>query len=152
MLRVQKRLASQVLNCSPKRVVFDTLRLDEIKQAITKHDIRLLVGDGAISEKPVHSISKVRARKIKFQKTKGRRKGPGSRKGTFNARVGIKHQWMNTVRVQRAFLKELITKSLITRKAYRELYLKSKGGYFRSRRHIKLFLAEHDEMLAKRKK
>jgi large subunit ribosomal protein L19e len=149
MLRVQKRLASYVLNCSPSRVWFDEDRLDDIKQAITKHDIRLLVGDGAIREKPVISISKVRVRKLKVQKSKGRRKGPGTRKGKFNARVNIKDTWMIKVRVQRDFLKELVEKKIITRKAYRELYLKSKGGYFRSKRHIKLFLEEHDEMLEK---
>jgi large subunit ribosomal protein L19e len=146
MLRVQKRLAAQVLDCSQKRVIFDNDRLDDIKQAITKHDIRLLVGDGAIREKPMASISRVRARKLKVQKSKGRRKGPGTRKGKTNARVDFKDQWMSRVRVQRDFLKELVTKNLITRKAYRELYLKSKGGYFRSKRHIKLFLDEHDEM------
>ncbi len=147
MLRVQKRLASQVLNCSPKRVWFDNDRLDDIKQAITKHDIRLLVGDGAIREKPMNSTSKVRVRKLKIQKSKGRRKGPGTKKGKVNARLDFKNLWMVKVRVQREFLKELVTKKIITRTAYRELYLKSKGGYFRSKRHIKLFLEEHDEML-----
>ncbi|GIU69289.1 MAG: 50S ribosomal protein L19e [Candidatus Woesearchaeota archaeon] len=148
MLRVQKRLASQVLNCSPKRVWFDNDRLDDIKQAITKHDIRLLVGEGAIKEKPTRSTSKVRVRKLKLQKSKGRRKGEGTRKGTLNARINLKEQWMKKLRVQRTFLKELVSKKIITRKAYRELYLKSKGGYFRSKRHIKLFLEEHDEMLS----
>jgi len=149
MLRVQKRLASQVLNCSPKRVWFDEDRLEDIKQSITKHDIRLLVGDGAIKEKPKNSTSKVRVRKLKIQKSKGRRKGPGSRKGKINARVNVKNQWMIKVRVQRNFIKELVDKKIITRTAYRQLYLKSKGGYFRSKRHIKLFLDEHDEMLEK---
>ncbi|MGV8150988.1 MAG: 50S ribosomal protein L19e [Candidatus Woesearchaeota archaeon] len=152
MLRVQKRLAAQVLNCSKNRVCFDADRLDDIKQAITKHDIRLLVGDGAITEKAVNATSKVRVRKLKIQKSKGRRKGPGTKKGKYNARVNIKEQWMNTVRVQRDFIKELVTKKIITRKAYRELYLKSKGGYFRSKRHIKLFIDEHDEMLVKNEK
>lgn len=147
MLRVQKRLAAQVLNCSPKRVWFDEDRLEDIKQAITKHDIRLLVGDGAIKEKPMNSTSQVRTRKLKIQKRKGRRKGPGSKKGKYNARVNTKDTWMNKVRVQRQFLKELALKKIITRTAFRELYLKSKGGYFRSRRHIKLFLEEHEEML-----
>lgn len=147
MLRVQKRIASQILNCSPKRVWFDNERLDDIKQAITKHDIRLLIGDGAIKEKPVKSISKVRVRKLKLQKSKGRRKGEGTRKGTLNARINFKRRWMEKIRIQREFLKELVSKNVITKKAYRELYLKSKGGYFRSKRHIKLFLDEHDEML-----
>jgi len=146
-LKVQKRLAAQILNCSPKRVIFDNDRLEDIKQAITKRDLRLLVGDGAIREHPMNATSKVRVRKLKIQKSKGRRKGPGSKKGSFHARFKSKMVWMNNIRVQRAFLKLLATKKIITGKAYRELYLKSKGGYFRSKRHIKLFLAEHEEML-----
>jgi large subunit ribosomal protein L19e len=148
-LKVQKRLAAQIFECSPKRVVFDNDRLDDIKQAITKRDLRLLVGDGAISMSPMNVTSRFRARKLKVQKSKGRRKGPGSRKGKFNTHFDSKLVWMNKVRFQRAFLRLLVSKGIITRKAYRELYLRSKGGYFRSKRHIKLFLQEHDEMLAK---
>ena len=147
-LKVQKRLAAQILGCSPKRVVFNNDRLDDIKQAITKRDLRLLIGDGAIAGRPMNATSKFRVRKLKVQKSKGRRKGPGSRKGSFNSRFKSKLVWMNNIRVQRAFLSLLVSKNIITRKAYRKLYLMSKGGYFRSKRHIKLFLEEHDELLA----
>lgn len=146
-LKVQKRLAAQIFGCSPKRVVFNEDNLEDIKQAITKRDLRLLIGEGAISKKPMNATSKFRVRKIKQQKRKGRRKGPGSRKGSFNSRFHIKATWMSTLRVQRDFLKLLLSKNIITRKAYRELYLKSKGGYFRSKRHVKVYLEEHDEML-----
>ena len=30
----------------------------------------------------------------------------------------------------------------ITKSDYRELYLKSKGGFFRSKRHLKMFIEE----------
>jgi large subunit ribosomal protein L19e len=146
-LKVQKRLAAQILNCSPGRVTFDNDRLEDIKQAITKRDLKLLIGDGAITKKPGNFTSKFRARKLAVQKSKGRRKGPGTKKGKFGARFKPKLTWMRLVRVQRAFLRLLLEKNIITRQAYRELYLKSKGGYFRSRRHIKLFLEEHDNML-----
>jgi len=36
----KKRLAAAVLQCSEKRVVFNTERLSEIKEAITKYDIK----------------------------------------------------------------------------------------------------------------
>jgi len=39
-------------------------------------------------------------------------------------------------------LGELKDRKIIDDKLYRELYSKSKGGFFRSRRHIKLFLEE----------
>ena len=146
-LKVQKRLAAQILDCSPKRVVFDNDRLEDIKQAITKRDLKLLVGDHAISMAPKNATSKFRVRKLKIQKSKGRRKGAGSKKGSFNSRFDIKMVWMRNLRVQRAFLLLLVSKNIISRLAYRELYLKSKGGYFRSKRHIKLYLEEHDELL-----
>jgi len=146
-LKVQKRLSSQLFGCSPDRVVFDNDRLEDIKQAITKRDLRLLIGDGAISKKAGNFTSRVRARKLALQKRKGRRDGPGSRKGKFASRFKPKETWMNNIRVQREFIKLLLDNGIITRLAYRELYLKSKGGYFRSRRHIKLYLQDHKDLL-----
>jgi large subunit ribosomal protein L19e len=142
-LKVQKRIAAQVLGCSPKRVIFDNEALDDIKAAITKRDIRLLIGAGAISSKPVKGVSRVRARKIKVQKSKGRQKGPGSRKGKYDTHFKSKLFWMNNIRFQRAFLKEISEKDIIDRKTYRDLYLKAKGGFFRSKRHIKIYIEEH---------
>ena len=146
-LKVQKRLAAQIMNCGSDRVIFDNDRLEDIKQAITKRDLKLLIGDGAIRKHPGNFTSKFHARKIAAQKRKGRRSGPGTKKGKFGARFKPKETWMHLVRVQREFLRLLLEKNIITRQAYRELYLKSKGGYFRSRRHIKLYLEEHEEML-----
>ena len=71
-LKVQKRLSSDVLDCSPKRVVFDESSLSEIKEAITKDDIRGLVQQGVIRKTPKYSTSRVRARQRHVQKTKGR--------------------------------------------------------------------------------
>ena len=45
MLKPQKRIAAQVLKCSPKKIVFDTEKLSEIKEAITKQDIKTLITD-----------------------------------------------------------------------------------------------------------
>jgi large subunit ribosomal protein L19e len=146
-LKVQKRLASQILNCSPDRVVFNDDRLEDIKQAITNRDLRLLIGDGAISKKAGNFTSKFRARKLAVQKRKGRRSGAGNMKGKATARANPKEAWMNRIRVQRVFVLLLLNKKIITRAAYRELYLKCKGGYFRSRRHIKLYLQDHDGLL-----
>ena len=73
-LRIQKRLAAQILKCSEKRILFDSSRLDEIKEAITKADIRGLIAIKAITKKPVKGISKVRVRKRKRQRSKGRQR------------------------------------------------------------------------------
>jgi large subunit ribosomal protein L19e len=147
ILKLQKRLAATVLNCSPKRVVFDPARLEDIKEAITKTDIRLLVGEGAISERPERGVSRFRANKRKRQKSKGLRKGEGSRKGKATARRPKKQAWMDRIRAQRKFLKYLKENSLLKPGAFKELYVKSKGGFFRSIKHIKLHIHEHELML-----
>ncbi len=141
-MNLQKRLAAQLLKCSPQRVIFDTSKLAEIKDAITKFDIRGLINKGIISKRPVQNTSRFHARKIKIQKKRERRKGSGSRKGRFAARADEKFVWMNIVRAQRSFLKKLKSKKLITLADCKMLYAKSKGGYFRSVQHLKLFINE----------
>lgn len=147
-MNLQKRLAAQLLKCSYQRVVFDTSKLAEIKDAITKFDIRGLINKGIISKRPVQGISKFHARKIKVQKRHERRKGSGSRKGRFAARADEKFVWMNSVRAQRSFLKRLKSKKLISLGDCKMLYAKSKGGYFRSVQHLKLFI--NDQGLIKK--
>ena len=79
----------------------------------------------------------------KSQKAKGRQRGQGSRKGRDSARQDPKEVWMAKTRLQRAFIKELKSKDLIGSVGFRELYLKIKGGFFRNKRHIKLYMEEH---------
>ena len=143
-LDTQKRIAADVLKCSTKRVRFDPEALESISEAITKEDIRVLIKDGAIQKQPVKGQSRVRANKRLVQKRKGRRSGPGSHKGKKTARLPSKKDWMNRVRAQRNLLKDLRESGEISRKDYRDLYAKSKGGFFRSRRHINLFIDEHN--------
>jgi large subunit ribosomal protein L19e len=141
-LQLQKRLAADVLDCSEKRVKFDPKRLHDIDEAITKTDIRVLVGEGAIRKEQKQGVSRARAKHHQNQKRKGRRKGQGNRKGTPNARENKKDRWKNKVRAQRKFIKELKENDVIDNDVYRKLYNMIKGGFFRSKRHIKLVLNE----------
>jgi len=141
-LKSQRRLAAQLLKVGENRVWFDKDRLEEVKEAITKIDIKKLIKDLAIQAKPKKSISGFRRRKKYLQKRKGRQQGKGSRKGTLNARQPAKRVWMTKVRLQRSLLKKLRDKKIIDPKNYRNLYRKSKGGFFRSRRHVLLYLEE----------
>lgn len=143
-LDVQKRLAAAIFECSKNRIKLDENRLDDIKEAITKQDIRTLINQGAVYKMPLKGTSRVRANKIRKQKTKGRQKGHGSRKGKSTARTPKKERWMNLVRLQRTLLKTMKANEIISQKTYRNLYNKSKGGFFRSKRHIKLYIEEHN--------
>ena len=142
MLDVQRRLAARVLKCGTHRVKFEPNSLEEIKEAITKVDIRGLVNRGAISKRPVGSTSRFWANRRKKQKSLGKQKGFGSRKGRKSARLNPKATWMNKIRLQRKFVKSLRNSKSISTGAYHELYMKSKGGFFRSLRHMKLYLKE----------
>lgn len=142
-LKIQKKLASSIMKGSKKRVRFNEERLPEIKEAITKYDIKALIADGAITEIPKRGISRGRARLAHIQRTKGRQRGQGSRKGKKTARSPQKREWINKIRLMRSFLTELKEKDLITNKIFRELYLKSKGGFFRSKRHLKIYITEN---------
>ena len=143
-MKLQKRLAASVLNCSGKRVWFNPENLSDIKEAITKFDIRNLIKKGVIARIPTKGVSRFRARRTKVQKRKERRKGSGSRKGSARARLKPKKFWINAVRAQRELLKRLRGRGLISKKDFQSLYKKSKGGFFRSVRHIKLYIQEQD--------
>lgn len=143
-LKLQKRLSASLFKVGKNKIRFDESKLDEIKDAITKSDIRKLIGKKAIFVERKNEQSRYRARLNIIQKRKGRRKGIGSRKGRSTARMPSKKLWMTRIRIQRALLKKLRDKKLLTSKIYRELYNKAKGGFFRNKRHLKIYLQEHN--------
>ena len=142
-LTLQKRLAATLKKASKKRVHFDPEALSDLKEAITKNDTRALLKDGTITISQKKGVSRARANKKATQRRKGLQKGAGKRKGSANARTSEKLVWMRRMRNQRAFLKELKVKNKISSETFTSLYLKSKGGFFRSKTHIKLYVDEH---------
>ena len=98
-LKSQKTIAGKVMKCSPKRVIFASEHLSDIKEAITRQDIKTLINQGVIRKRQEKGTSRVRARHIKTQKRKGRRAGQGSRKGKKTARAPKKKNWMNMIKI-----------------------------------------------------
>lgn len=145
-LKNQKKLAASIKKDSRKRVKLDQSRLEDIKESITKADIKGLISEGAIVINKKRGTSKGRIRKKKEQKRKGRQKGVGSRKGKHTARLPRKEEWMNKIRKLRKFIKKLIEKDKITIKTKQSLYRKSSGGYFRNLRHLKMYIQENKLM------
>jgi large subunit ribosomal protein L19e len=142
-LDTQKRLAAGILKCTHKRVVFDNTKLSDIKAAITRADIRGLINKKIIRAVNPQGKSMGRSRKALKQKRKGRGKGHGKREGTHRARLPKKIAWMNKIRSQRRMLRMLREKEILSKSDYRQLYLKANSGFFRSVRHIKLYIEEH---------
>lgn len=139
----KRKLAARILKTSPQKVKFPVASLEDIKKAITRSDLRGLIAVGKIIKSTPNEHSRARARKIAGQKRKGRRRGKGSHKGTKTSVVTGKEKWITRIRAQRSFLQELRGKNLLDSRQYQLLYSKCKGGYFRNKRHIKLYLTEH---------
>ena len=130
------------MKCGETRVQFDESAAAAIKEAITKADMRALVKQGVVRKLQKKGVSRVRANKRRVQRRLGRQGGQGSKKGRHTARLPSKIAWMNKVRAQRTFLKELREEKKITQEQFTFLYAKVKGDFFRSRRHIALYLEE----------
>ena len=141
---VQRRMAADILKCRIERVWIDPTQLDRVKMAMSKDDIRALIKEGVIKKKQKKGISSARVKKLKEQRRKGRRRGPGSRRGAAGARTPQKEKWMATIRALRKTLKQLRDTGKIDRKVYRKLYRMAKGGAFRSRSHLFLYMKEHE--------
>jgi large subunit ribosomal protein L19e len=136
-LRVQRRLAAEVLGVGENRIWMDPARKDEISTAITKEDIRKLIKKGIIRARQKKGTSRGRVRE-----RRGKRRGPGSREGSKGAIEPRKTRWMRKVRALRKTLAELRDNGTITRSQYRKLYRMVKGGFFRDRGHLLLYLKE----------
>ncbi|MHA2235613.1 MAG: 50S ribosomal protein L19e, partial [Candidatus Thorarchaeota archaeon] len=141
-LTTQKRLAAHVMKVGKTRVWMDPDFEDEISLAITRDDIRRLVDEGAIQKKPIRGVSRGRARHNLRQKRKGQRSGPGKKKGKATSKLSSKDRWMMKIRPMRKELRKLREEGKITRRVYRELYLKAKGNAFRNTAHLRTYIAE----------
>jgi len=138
----QKRMAAEILKCGKSRIRI-TLGKD-VEEALTREDVRNLIRKGSIKKVQKKGSSRAAARKTLAQKKKGRRKGMGSRKGRMRARMPRKKEWMTSVKTLRAVIKDLRDSGRIERKDYRLLYRRVKGGMFRNKKHIMLYIKEHE--------
>jgi len=131
-LRAKKRMAADILGVGESRIWIDPEYLDVVADAITKDEIRRLIHEGIIRVRPEKGVSRARARKIREQKRKGRRRGPGSRSGAKHSIVPRKRLWITRIRAIRRRLRYLRDRRAITVRVYRRLYLMAKGGAFKS--------------------
>lgn len=124
-LKTKKQLAARVLDVGVERVMFDDARLNEIKESLTRQDIKDLVKNKAI-------LLKVKSgrRKIKKRKTKKRM---GKIKKKVNKR---KQNYVILTRKLRKTIADLRKSGMITNEQYSELRKKIKAKSFKSRAHL----------------
>jgi large subunit ribosomal protein L19e len=129
-LKKKKELAAKTLGVGKNRISFSPDGLAEIKEAITKQDIKTLREEGIITIKPIKGRRKIQKR--------NRRKGPGKIK------MKIKHRKQTYVKITRKLrkhLKLLKNENVIDRELYYELRRKIKMRTFRNLSHLKEYLA-----------
>jgi large subunit ribosomal protein L19e len=125
-LDTKKKLAASTLKVGLGRVVFDNNRLDEIKEAITKQDIRDLKVSGAISIRETTG-------KKKIVKRKTRRRG-----GKVKKKVGTRKQdYVKLTRKLRGYLKELKKQGRVNGDTVKEARKKIRNKEYKSKRNLK---------------
>lgn len=139
-LKNQRRMAAEILKCGENRVWIHPDYIEDVSEKITRSDIRDAIDQGLIVARQKKGISKSNIRKAKSQRSKGRRKGHGSRKGGAKARYPKKQRWIKTIRPIRERLRELRDEGKIDTRTYREFYRQSKGGMFKSKSHLEQHL------------
>ena len=130
-LRNKKELASRTLKVGKERIVFLESRLNEIKEAITKQDIRDLKKEGAIIIKEI----KGRRKKVKSSK----KKGPGKIKKKVSKR---KQEYVIMTRKLRGHLAEIKKMGKISIEEFYDIRKKIRNKIFRSKAHLKEHLKE----------
>ncbi len=125
-LNKKKELAARTLGVGKNRILFNMTRLDEIKEAITKQDIKDLAAEKAIM------IKEITGRKKKVKRNT-RRRG-GSVKKKVNKR---KREYMNITRKLRAYFSELRKQDKITDDEYWKLRKEIRAKSFKSKAHAK---------------
>ena len=146
-LRAKKRLVSRIMGVGIHRVRFDSDRLDDIADAITRDNIRSLITANTIKIKPIVGTSRGRAQ---FKKSQKRKRGPkpGSKRGTRGARMARKEIHIIKVRALRYRLKVAKERKEITNNEFWTLYKMVGGNTVRNSAHLRSLM---EEIKSKRK-
>lgn len=125
-LNKKKSLASRTLGIGKTRIVFNINNLNEIKEAITKQDIRDLVANGAIIIKSPKGRKKIVKRNLR------RRMGSVRKK----VKTG-KQDYVKRIRKLRSYLKELKSHDKVSGEKYWKIRKELKASTHKTKHHIK---------------
>lgn len=128
-LSKKKQLAIRALGIGKSRIVFVKSRLDEIKEAITKEDIKQLVKEGAIIIKEVKGRKKVTKR--------ARKRGIGKIRRKVNNR---KQEYVIITRKLRKHIKALKENKKLSNEDFKDIRKKIRNRKFPSLRSLKDYL------------
>lgn len=135
-IETARRIAAEEFKSGISRVWIDTNSIEEVTEAASREDIRYLIRRNVIQIKQKKGNSNYRLKKRITQRSKERRRGPGSIKGKKYARFPRKQRWIKTIRPLRDELRKLKEDSRIDARTYRKMYRVIKGGSIRSRAQL----------------
>lgn len=137
-LKFVRRVAADLLHIGENRVWItnDPARQERLGDAITRDAVRGLISERIVQKRAAIGVSRGRAKARAAQRSKGRRRGVGSREGATHARYPKKRRWVNRIRAIRGRLRELKAAGKIDVATYRKFYRQAKGGMFHSRAHL----------------
>ncbi len=138
-IELTRRIAARELGRGESKVRIKKDGLEDAVKAITADDVRAMIKSGKIYAVPEkHNVS-FRSKAIRVKKMKGRKRGPGSRRGTTKARMSVDYK--KRIRGQRRVLKILKRDKTIDNETFKRFYLLVKGGTFANKgsliNHIK---------------
>ena len=137
-----KRMAASMLKSGVSRIRVQSAK--DADEALTREDVRNLIRSGSVTRVQKKGSSRKYSSKLLKQKKRGRRSGQGKRKGKYGARTPKKGEWIRGVRAMRRLLRELRENGQIEGKTYTRFYRRVKGGEFRNKKHVLLYLKDHD--------
>ena len=132
-----RRIAAEHFKSGISRVWIDTNSLDQVDEAASRSDIRELINRNVIQVRQKKGNSNARLKKRVIQRSKERRRGTGSVRGTKYARFTRKDRWITTIRALRDELRTLKSENRIDQKTYRKFYSQIKGGSIKSRAQLR---------------
>lgn len=125
-LKKKKQLAANTLGIGKDRIVFNLFRLDEIKEAITKQDMRDLFASGAISLKEIKGRRRI-------LNSKSRRRAGSIKMKPKNSKRG----YVVLTRALRRYISELKGQGKISKEKYDEMRREIKNHSYKNKSHLK---------------
>lgn len=135
-IKKARTLAASLFKVGQTRVYIDPVQHEAIKGAITKDDVRGLIGKRIIKKRGGDMTSKGRTRALQEKKAKGRKRGHGKRTGSYKARAKPRQKWMKTVRALRSTLKKVRKEKGMDSTTYQKHYRLIKGNYYRGKKQL----------------
>jgi len=125
-LERKKDLIARTLNIGKDRIILNTNRLSEIKEAITKQDIRDLFASGAIF------IKEIKGTRTNVPRNLRRRAGSIKKKV-----LDTKREYINRTRRFRDYVQRLKNNEMISKEVYQKIRQEIRASMFKTLSHLK---------------